>query len=94
MTVPRLTLAPEPGKIHWQWFHGHKFYYAYYWDGSRVLLPGVPIGSETDADVITRFADALEASAPPLRAVDRPARPHACRVLPLFPPAPPRPVPA
>jgi hypothetical protein len=68
MTLPRLAPLLEPG-IHWELFRGHRVYFAIDHQGERIPLPGVPIGQETYDDVISRLADALDASAPRPRPV-------------------------
>lgn len=89
MTSPLRLATPRPRYgLHWELYFGHKVHYAIRQDGSRIPLPGVPIGLETEQDVIDRLAVALYFS-------DRSQRParvsRAPRVLVLpLPSAQPR----
>lgn len=82
--------ALEPG-IHWELFHGHRVYFAVDSRGSRLPFVGVPIGLETERDVIGRLVNCLDVADPRPRAVpvDRQValRMGVDRPLPPVPPA-------
>lgn len=76
-TLPTSSAAvPEhdrlPRGVHSELFHGHRVYFGVKSDGS--LLPGirVPIGQETEDDVIEALADDLDRDDP----LPRPASPR------------------
>jgi hypothetical protein len=60
-----------PPGVYTELFHGRQVFYAYMGDGSLVPGPMVPIGDETDDDIIVALADAVAAGAhlPPLALV-------------------------
>lgn len=57
--------ATAEGGVYVQEVNGHRVYSAM--DDNGVLIPGVPVplGDETEDDVIVALADALAASSPP-----------------------------
>lgn len=76
MTLPRLRPILARG-IYYEMFCGHRVYFAIRSDGKRLNRIGVPIGGDTEADIICRLVAALDVSDPlPLsaQAVRRPAR--------------------
>lgn len=62
--------------IYYKLFHGHRVYRARRSDGRWLNRIGVPVGLETEDDVIARLAVALAASdpLPPSEPVGRPRR--------------------
>jgi hypothetical protein len=53
-----------PRGIHFEWYHGHKVHFAVDSKGQRLPFLGVPIGDETEDDVIARLADSLDGAEP------------------------------
>jgi hypothetical protein len=68
-------LAQLARGIHWEMFGAHRVYFAVTSAGFLLDQVGVPIGQETDDDVIVALADALDAADPHLRLVPHERRP-------------------
>lgn len=70
----------SPRGVYWELYCGHRIYFAVTSGGKRLPFLGVPIGLETERDVIARLADSLDAADPvpcaPPRAALRLVRPE------------------
>ena len=63
----------SPRGIYWELFHGHRVYYAVTSRDERLPFVGVPIGMETERDVIGRLAECLDVADPLAAPSGRPA---------------------
>lgn len=98
----RTDAEPSERGIEFEEFFGARVYYAVASTGQRLPFIGVPIGSETDRDVIARLADSLDAAdplppspggaAPRLALLHGPAAPSSPGVRPALRLVPPEPL--